>query len=348
VCISGALAGILKMMRFALLLLLLLAISCNGRPAARAGQPETPSTPASGQDGTNQPAADDTHAALYRAHFDATAAWGYLVKQVSFGPRVPGTKSHTACRRYMEQELLKYCDSVERQEFTAKLGGQDTKLYNIIGSFKPDAPRRILLCAHWDSRPTADQNPEGQRNQPIDGANDGASGVAVLLELARVFKDNPPPVGVDLALFDAEDYGPSVSNMFLGAKYFAKQLLDSQVRSYNYGILLDMVGDRNLDIRPESNSEAVAGSIYAVAVEISHEMGYLGFKESGALNIQDDHLSLQARGIRVYDFIDFNYDYWHTTKDTVDKCSPDSLEAVGRTVENMVYLFPDIYAPKSN
>jgi len=341
-----ALAGILKLMRFLLLLLLLLVISCNGRPMARADQPETPSAPAGSQTGGTQPAQDDTHAVIYSAHFDEDAAWAYLVKQVSFGPRVPGSKSHTACRRYLEQELLKYCDSVERQEFTTKLSGQDTKLYNIIGSFRPDAARRILLCAHWDSRPTADQNPEGTRNQPIDGANDGASGVAVLLELARVFKDNPPPLGVDIVMFDGEDYGPSVANMFLGSKYFASRLLDSQARAYNYGILLDMVGDRNLDIRPEGNSEAVAGSIYAIAVEVSRDMGYLAFKESGALNIQDDHLPLQARGIRVYDFIDFNYDYWHTTKDTADKCSKDSLEAVGRTVENIVYLFPDVYAPQ--
>lgn len=337
-------AVILILMRFLLLALVVVLFSCNGKPEAQAGQPQPqPEPPPAGNSNTDAPGSVP---ATYSAYFSPDAAWTYLHKQVSFGPRVPGSPSHGACRRYLEQELLKYCEAVERQEFSAQLNIGETKLYNIVGRFKVDAPRRILLCAHWDSRPTADYNPPGLRDQPIDGANDGASGVAVLLELARVFNENPPPVGVDIVLFDGEDFGPGTDSMFLGSRYFAKQLTVNQARAYNYGILLDMIGDRNLDIHPENNSEAVAGQIYAVAVEISRDMGYLGFKESGAYDIMDDHLPLHARGIKVYDFIDFNYEHWHTTEDTVDKCSKGSLEAVGRTVENLVYLFPNLYAPQ--
>jgi Zn-dependent M28 family amino/carboxypeptidase len=148
---------------------------------------------------------------------------------------------------------------------------------------------------------------------------------------------------VDIVMFDGEDYGPSIMMMFLGSKYFARKLTDAQAKAYNYGILLDMIGDKDLDIHPESYSEGVATDVYAVAYAVSNALGYYGFKQGGNLEVMDDHLALHGRGIRVYDFIDFDYDYWHTTKDTADKCSADSLEAVGRTVENMVYLFPAIY-----
>jgi Zn-dependent M28 family amino/carboxypeptidase len=148
---------------------------------------------------------------------------------------------------------------------------------------------------------------------------------------------------VDIVLFDGEDYGPGLDMMFLGAKHFAKQLSAAQLRSYNYGILLDMVGDRNLDIHPEDHSESNSPLIYQVAQRVNEELGYRTFKSSGAYTIYDDHLPLQERGMRIYDFIDFNYPYWHTTDDTEDKCSPSSLEAVGRTVEVMVYHFPEVY-----
>src|SRR5205085_12363251 len=113
---------------------------------------------------------------------------------------------------------------VENQNFEVPHSGGPLKMVNLIGRFKVDSPRRILLCAHWDTRPTAEQNPPGKRDKPIPGANDGASGVAVLLELARAFKAEPPPVGVDLVLFDGEDYGPGMDMMFLGAKYFDNKL----------------------------------------------------------------------------------------------------------------------------
>jgi glutaminyl-peptide cyclotransferase len=282
----------------------------------------------------------------YTRYFDADRAWKHLHNQLGFGYRVPNTPGHRTCRKYLEQELLVTCDKVEKQEFTVPVGGKNLEMVNLIGRIGLDKPRRIILAAHWDTRPTADFNPRGSRNQPIAGANDGASGVAVVLELARVFKENPPAVGIDYILFDGEDYGPGIDMMFLGAKHFAKKLSGAQVAQYNYGILLDMIGDRNLDIHPESNSENVAPLLFTTAQAISEDLGFRCFKTQGGYEIMDDHLALIARGIKMYDFIDFTYPYWHTTEDTEDKCSAESLEAVGLTVENMIYLFPAIYGEK--
>lgn len=264
---------------------------------------------------------------------------------MAYGPRVPGTAGHRVCRRYLEQQLLALCDTAEKQEFSVEVNGTELAMVNLIGRFRPAEPRRILLCAHWDSRPTADYNPPGQRNQPIDGANDGASGVAILLELARVLGEQPPPIGVDIVLFDGEDYGPELDMMLLGSKYFAAHLTDSQAKAYNYGVLLDMVGDAQLDIHPESSSEAVAGRVYAAALAVARDQGYHGFKASGAIEITDDHTPLIQRGLRVYDFIDFDYPYWHTTEDTENKCRADSLEQVGRVLEVLVRDFSQLYAP---
>jgi glutaminyl-peptide cyclotransferase len=283
----------------------------------------------------------------YTAYFDKYAAWDYLEAQVAFGFRVPGTTEHKRCRSYLLGELKKHCDEAELQEFTSLLAPGKITMWNIIGRINPDAKQRVLLMAHWDTRPTADKNPPSQRSQPITGANDGASGVAVLLELARVFSEHRPSLGVDFLLTDGEDYGPGLGQMFLGADYYAKNMSQSEVASYNYAILLDMIGDSNLDIHPERNSEACAPQIYATALVISKDLGYRAFKESGSYLIYDDHLPFIQRGMKVYDFIDFNYDYWHTTQDTVDKCSADSLEAVGRTLENMIFLAPKLYSPES-
>ncbi len=328
-------------MRILLLMAMLFLASCNGQPSANEKPPPPPPPPAEIE---------------YSTLFSPNRAWAHLITQLSFGVRVPGTAGHRNCREYIKQELLKTCDVVEEQVFTVDLRNQgSTKMYNIIGRINLNAERRIILAAHWDTRPTADYNPIGQRDQPIPGANDGASGVAVLLELAQVFKTIPPDIGVDFVFFDGEDWGDiERGEMFYGSKYFAEQISAEQVEQYNYGILLDMIGDRELNIHPESNSEGRAGLVFATAVEVSKALGYHCFKTRGTLEITDDHIPLINKGIRMYDFIDFHYtdlpgegtSYWHTTQDTHDKCSKDSLEAVGRTVENMVYLYPKLYAPE--
>jgi hypothetical protein len=279
----------------------------------------------------------------YTRYFNGASAYQDMQNQVDFGFRIAGSPAANKCRGYLINQLKQSCSSVESQLFTVKRGTGDLKMCNILGHINPQAKRRILLVAHWDTRPTADMNPQGKRNQPIPGANDGASGVAVLLELARVFKAHPPKIGVDILLTDGEDYGPQTTMMFLGAKYFADNLKPEQISSYNYGILLDMIGDRDLDIHPEAHSQESADRIYQSAAELSQDMGYKVFKLNGGYEILDDHLPIMEKGIRIYDFIDFNYRYWHTTEDTMDKCHPDSLEAVGRTLENMIYLQPNLY-----
>jgi glutaminyl-peptide cyclotransferase len=329
--------------RLALLLLLLVAAGCPQRgteTVAEAAPATTAPRPAPTQP---TPAELDPAKPQLTRRFSGTNAWQHLTKQVAFGPRVPNKPGHRACRKYLEAELLKYCDRVEQQEFETPHGSGPLKMVNLIGRFDVQNPRRIILAAHWDTRPTADLNPPGLRDKPIDGANDGASGVAVLLELARLFKEQKPPVGIDIVLFDGEDYGPGLDMMFLGAKHFAKRLSTAQVRSYNYGILLDMVGDRNLDIHAEEHSHVVAPLVFDTAYEVSRALGYKCFKRNDPYQIFDDHLPLIERGVKMYDFIDFTYEPWHTTEDTVDKCSKESLEMVGRTVENMIYFHPAIY-----
>ena len=332
-------------MRILWIVLLALLISCNSSPPAQAEGTETPDTSADEPADNTEPEPEPEPEPVFTSYFSGNRAWDYLVHQVEMGFRVPGSVTHLECRRWLQKELEKYCDEVELQQFTRQLPPdlENVKMWNVIGRIDPEAERRILLVAHWDTRPTADYNPAGECDQPIAGANDGASGVAVLLELARVFSEVPPPVGIDILLTDGEDYGPGLSTMFMGAEHFANQLTINDVSKYNYGILLDMIGDKNLDIHPEYYSEADAGMIYAVAIQYAEAMGYMCFKAGGGYRIMDDHLAISERGIRIYDFIDFNYEYWHTTEDTADKCSADSLEAVGRVVENMIYLAPEIY-----
>lgn len=294
---------------------------------------------------------DTVDPSLYMAtrHFDERKAWEHMEKQVGFGFRVPGTPAHKDCKEYIVSELEKHCDAVEVQEFRMRLGGEDTRMWNIVGRYNVEAQRRVMLAAHWDTRPTADMNTKASKNQPIQGANDGASGVAVLLELARVFKDQELEVGLDFVFFDGEDYGPGLDMMFLGSKYYANSMPDKEIASYNYGVLLDMVGDRDLVIRPENHSYR-SREIFMAAKALNDAMGYKVFRESGALTIYDDHLPFIDRGMHFYDFIDFEYGpdnrYWHTTEDTLDKCSRDSLKAIGEIVENLVLKFPDLYAPE--
>ena len=178
--------------------------------------------------------------------FDSNKSFEYLKKQCYFGPRPPSSIAHTKTKDYLASELKKYANSIVLQNFTCKIGENTLNLTNIIAIFGPNADRKILLSAHWDTRPSADKEADKEkRNQPIIGANDGASGVAVLLELARLFHSEPPPVKIIMVLFDGEDYGKKSSEMFLGSRYFARNIRPEW--SPEYGILLDMIGDKNLD-----------------------------------------------------------------------------------------------------
>jgi glutaminyl-peptide cyclotransferase len=271
--------------------------------------------------------------------FDGKQAFKYLTAQTDFGPRVPNSAAHEKCLAYLQTELQKYTDAVNLQQFTEQgYDGVTLSLTNVIASFNLNATTRILLTAHWDSRPRADQDPDPKkRTQPILGANDGASGVAVLMEIARLLNASPPPVGVDIVLTDGEDYGKEGDNAryLLGARYFAKHLPPGFHPVF--GILLDMVGDRDLEISKEPNSMHFAPDIVDLVWSTARNLGVYQFSQNVQTAVMDDHLPLNDAGIKTIDLIDFDYPYWHTTEDTTDKCSAESLEAVGKVLTTVIY-----------
>jgi glutaminyl-peptide cyclotransferase len=276
-----------------------------------------------------------------RPEFDKERSFQDLERQVRFGPRVPNTDPHVQCGDYLLQTLKPLADSAEAQSFTLPVRNKTLRMRNVIAQWKGTGGKDgVLLCAHWDTRPQADQERDPRRaRQPIPGANDGASGVAVLLEAARAFKKSPPPVPVMIVFFDGEDYGPGEGDMYLGARYFAAHLpADTPKR----GVLLDMIGDRDLSIPREFNSKHFAGDVqdevWAAARKLSLDHY---FPETPGLSVDDDHVPLQEKGIKCIDLIDFDYgpnnSWWHTLDDTPDKCSPTSLKVVGDVILEWTY-----------
>jgi hypothetical protein len=279
--------------------------------------------------------------------FSGEKAFHHLLKQTSFGPRNPNSQGHAQCLNYLAHELRGLADTVQLQEFSHPgYDREHLRLTNIIASFKPDASARILLCAHWDTRPRADQEEnESKRNQPILGANDGASGVAVLLEIAALLKKQPPSLGIDIALFDGEDYGleGDTRNYLLGSRHFATIRRSEYVP--RFGVLLDMVGDKFLEIRKEGYSLKYAPDIVALVWNKAMELGYPQFLNEAGEEIIDDHLPLNEAGIKTIDLIDLSYPdrtnrFWHTHQDTPENCSAESLEAVGTVLINILYTQP--------
>jgi glutaminyl-peptide cyclotransferase len=275
--------------------------------------------------------------------FNGDRAYDLLKKQVALGPRVPGTDSHAAGEAFIIESLRPYADEVTTQRFTAMVGSKRIPMINIIANFHQRSSKWVLIAAHWDTRPTADQEVIGdKRNQPIPGANDGASGVAALLELARIFREQPPPVNVMLLFLDGEDYGPGESAMFLGAKHFASEAEANKIKPNRekiiYGILLDMVGDRDLAIPQEAKSLEAAPEVMKKIWDKAADLGYhKEFPSKRGMAISDDHLPLIAAGIKCVDLIDFDYGPWHTLDDTPDKCSAKSLKTIGEVVAAVVY-----------
>ena len=278
--------------------------------------------------------------------FDGGRAFNHLVKQVALGPRIPGTSGHEKALAYYKQILTPLAEKVTPQSFEWRDRKDTTKVWhgvNVVASFNLKATRRILLLAHWDTRPFADQDPDpANRNKPVPGANDGASGVAVLLELARILHENPLEVGVDLLLTDMEDLGdydhdenPNGRNPFsIGAQKFVEM---NPKYIPEFGVLLDMIGDKNLRIPYEkisiTNAPDVIEKVYAAA----ERAGAKAFVREDGQAVTDDHIPFLRRGIPVVDLIDFDYKYWHTVLDTPDKCSPTSLKQVGQTMLELLY-----------
>ena len=210
-------------------------------------------------------------------------------------------------------------------------------LTNIIANFYPEEKERIHLCAHWDTRPWADQDPKIEnQTKPILGANDGASGVAILLELAHILSQKKPKYGVDLVFFDGEDYGKkgNLKDFCLGSSFFAKNLEGYKPK---FGILLDMVGDKDLNIYKEQYSYTYAPDIVDFIWGKAKKLKLNSFQNQTRYSLWDDHMPLILAGIPTVDIIDFDYPYWHTTEDTPDKCSAQSLETVGRLLIAILY-----------
>ncbi len=272
--------------------------------------------------------------------FDAARAWADLETQVAMGFRVPGTPTHREVRDWLADQLRATGATVMLQPFSHELGGSTVQMWNIIAEIPGHGPaprERVLLAAHWDTRPTADKDPDpAKRDQPIPGANDGASGVAVLLEIARQLQAHPISRDVQVVLFDGEDYGPGLEDMLLGSAHYARNLPEQKP---DWGILLDMIGDTDLAIPREPYSEQHAKAVNDRVFAAARRLGYLrtagmpGFVDApGAYMITDDHVPLNEVGIPTVDLIDFDYPYWHTLADTPAKCSRESLRIVGMVV----------------
>jgi hypothetical protein len=276
--------------------------------------------------------------------FDGDAALGYVREQVAFGPRIPNTDGHRRAGDWIQAHLARTADSVEVQVFTHVTEAGDTlRLRNFLGRFRPELPERILLLAHWDTRPTADQSPNlGDQRRPVPGANDGASGVAVLLGVADVLAVTPPSRGVDLLFVDGEDYGTFTGpdggigpDVLLGSRHFAASLPPD--RFPLYAVLLDMVGDADLRISQEGYSVARAPEVVTRVWDAARDLGYGDVFVPGVrYTITDDHIPLLDRGIRAIDVIDYEYPAWHTVDDTPDKVSARSLKIVGDVVVALV------------
>jgi len=313
--------------------MLLVACSCNNSPDAA----PIASKPVTIQLAENLPI------------FNSDSAYQYIQNQVDFGPRVPNSKAHKACALYLERFMRKHADEVLVQEGkVTAYTGERLEIKNIIARFQPENEERIILMAHWDTRHIADKDKdESRKNEPFDGANDGGSGVGVLMELARIFSLNQPSIGVDIILFDAEDYGnPEDSKSYcLGSQYFAANL---PFKKYypKYAILLDMVGASGAKFYKEGYSMQTASNVMNRVWAIGQQIGYADFfiNETSPA-ITDDHYFINTiLQIPAIDIIQYDAGtrsgfgaYWHTHDDNMDVIDKFTLKAVGSTLIAVVY-----------
>jgi hypothetical protein len=264
--------------------------------------------------------------------FNGEQALSYVQQQVAFGPRIPRTPPHEREGDWILAHLRSTADTVIVQAFAHVTRRGDTlHLRNFIGRFRPRATERVLYLAHWDTRPHADQSANlAAQRLPVPGANDGASGVAVLLGVADALKAKPPAAGVDLLFVDGEDYGDFADSteVLIGSRYFAAHLPPGDPPLF--AVLFDMIGDKDLDIYYEGNSETGAPEVVDRVWRTAHDLGYDRYFLRGIKHtLIDDHVSLQHAGIHTIDVVDFDYPFWHTTEDTIDKVSAASLQIVG-------------------
>ncbi len=281
--------------------------------------------------------------------FSADSAYSYVKQQCDMGPRVPGTPAHERCAQWLTASLRQWCDTVVVQQApVTTFDGKQLNCKNIVGTFNPQASDRLLVLAHWDCRPWADNDPDPSlRQQPVMGANDAASGTAVILELARLMARQRPEVGVDLLLVDVEDWGENENedSWALGTQHWANNPHVAGYRA-NCGILLDMVGTRGARFTQEYFSKQYAQGVIDMVWKTASQSGFGSYfinQDGGA--ITDDHVMVnRLAGIPTIDIIDMRldsdtgfFDGWHTTHDTLDQIDPATLRAVGQTLVNLIY-----------
>lgn len=277
--------------------------------------------------------------------FSGDSAYNYVQKQVDFGPRVPGTKEHAKCAQFLYTELKRFADNVIMQQGQATtFDNNNITIKNIIGEFNPEAARRIMLYAHWDTRPFADEDSK-DKDKPILGANDGGSGVGVLLEVARQLSIKKPDWGVDIIFFDAEDWGsPTVEDSYcLGSQFWGKNPHKKDYTA-DYGILLDMVGAPDATFLMEGISKQIAPQILEKVWTTANSLGYYGkflYREHGG--ITDDHYYVyKYTNIPSIDIIHITPggtfgDFWHTHNDNMSVIDRSTLQAVGETLLKVIY-----------
>lgn len=297
---------------------------------------------------TVKPKPKKTEQKIKRPPFNADSAYAFVKKQVDFGPRVPNTEAHVKTGNYLANKLRSYeFEVIEQEAIVTAYDKQRLNIKNIIGSYLPDLNNRVLLFAHWDTRPFADSDTK-DREKPIDGANDGASGVGVLLEVARQLQVAQPKIGVDIIFFDAEDFGqpsdgfPRQSKTWcLGSQYWCANPHKANYTA-NFGILLDMVGAKNAIFPKEKiismrYAPGVVNKVWNVAYQLGHSE-YFIFEEKAYVG-EDDHLYVNAlMNIPSIDIIQYDPasggfgDYHHTHADNMELIDKNTLKAVGETV----------------
>jgi len=288
--------------------------------------------------------------------FNADSAYAYVKAQTDFGPRVPNTDAHRKCADYLASKLKSFgAETVVQPIQVTTFDGTKIKGYNIIGQYKPESPKRVLLCSHWDSRPWADNDPDPSKHKtPVMGANDGASGVGVILEIARLMQQTAPEIGIDCIFFDAEDWGPgddftqtgTESYWALGTQYWARQPHKTGYMA-RYAVLLDMVGGQEAHFYQEGYSLYFAETTVKKIWSAAKTAGFGNFfPEQQGGYVTDDHIYInRIARIPAVDIISYYPECkqssfgptWHTAIDDIEHIDKATLKAVGQTILQVIY-----------
>jgi hypothetical protein len=321
-------------------------VSCGwlvlSRPWAGQAEPANAQEPDSGRsrDPARQPDRDQFAADRDDVVFDGARVMGYLKEICKIGPRMSGTEGMKKQQELLKKHFEALGGKVEMQAFTARQRSQPrpVDMANMIVSWHPDRQRRVILCSHYDTRPIADQEPDRRKwHEPFLSANDGGSGVALLMELAHQMKDLKTEVGVDFVLFDGEEYifdpEPDHDKYFFGSEYFARAYVKEKGKKQYLGaVLLDMIAGKNPRFPVEQNSWEFAPALVEQLWKIAAAQGCDSFKVQEGPKVNDDHLALNQARIPTVDIIDFDYPHWHRLSDLPENCSGDSMGQVARVL----------------